>query len=342
MNRAFDLYNLIKEKKETAIDELIETRQSEELFLDFKRSGDNGEGKHLHQSDRDNLAKAISGFANSDGGVIIWGIECSDKSGQGDLPSAKHYIKDVKKFKSKVESVISGLTLPAHNKIENLTISINAKDDGLVVTYIPAFTTNPIQAIHTKHFYVRAGSSFMPAPYQVLAGMFGRKPQPRVYHMYTIGPAILENQTIKTHTGLLINNEGPGIAKDVFINANIYSSPGPNCEIGFETPDLKDWSGGFSFGRFLYLISKNDVRIPPEAHLQPVIIRANFTPPYDKDLIIEITAGCEGAPPMKGKLYSTKKNIEEVYAKYVSSQIKWKDDIPHNVAQEILGKDKDE
>ena len=185
--------------------------------------------------------------------------------------------------------------------------------------WIPDFTTNPIQAIHTKHFYVRAGSSFMPAPYQVLAGMFGRKPQPRVYHMYTIGPAILENQTIKTHTGLLINNEGPGIAKDVFINANIYSSPGPNCEIGFETPDLKDWSGGFSFGRFLYLISKNDVRIPPEAHLQPVIIRANFTPPFDKDLIIEITAGCEGAPPMKGKLYSTKKNIEEVYAKYVSS-----------------------
>ena len=47
---------------EQAIDGFILERQSEELFLDFKRSSDNGAGDRLSDRDRDNLAKAISGF----------------------------------------------------------------------------------------------------------------------------------------------------------------------------------------------------------------------------------------------------------------------------------------
>jgi hypothetical protein len=55
-----------------AIDDLIAAQASEELFLDFKRSADDGKGRALHSSDRNNLAKAISGFGNSGGGVVLW------------------------------------------------------------------------------------------------------------------------------------------------------------------------------------------------------------------------------------------------------------------------------
>ena len=71
MGRAEEIFQKLKREGEAAIDEFILSRQSEELFLDFKRSHDGGKGKRLHDRDLNNLAKAISGFGNSEGGVII-------------------------------------------------------------------------------------------------------------------------------------------------------------------------------------------------------------------------------------------------------------------------------
>jgi hypothetical protein len=47
MGRAEDLFERIRNEGESAIDFFIETQQSEELFLDFKRSADNGAGRKL-------------------------------------------------------------------------------------------------------------------------------------------------------------------------------------------------------------------------------------------------------------------------------------------------------
>ena len=71
MGRAEDLLSRIEVGGEMAIDRMIEDRQCEELFLDFKRSADNGSGARLDSTDRNDLAKAISGFGNSEGGVVI-------------------------------------------------------------------------------------------------------------------------------------------------------------------------------------------------------------------------------------------------------------------------------
>ncbi len=73
MGRAEDLYTTLVRDGEAAIDDMIARRQTEELFLDFKRSSDRGAGKRLSPDDRENLARAISGFGNSEGGVIVWG-----------------------------------------------------------------------------------------------------------------------------------------------------------------------------------------------------------------------------------------------------------------------------
>ena len=71
-----EVYDRILSEGESAIDEFITDREAESLFIDFKRSATNGKGKRLHQNDRSNLAKAISGFGNSEGGLIVWGVDC--------------------------------------------------------------------------------------------------------------------------------------------------------------------------------------------------------------------------------------------------------------------------
>lgn len=75
MSRAEDIFQKLVYFGEDAIDEYIVNMQTEELFLDFKQAISIGKnGTTLHKDDRKNLAKCISGFGNSEGGVVIWGL----------------------------------------------------------------------------------------------------------------------------------------------------------------------------------------------------------------------------------------------------------------------------
>ena len=73
MSRADEIWAQLESRGSEFVNELIANMASEELYLDFKRSTDENADRRLHDDDRKNLGKAISGFGNSDGGVIIWG-----------------------------------------------------------------------------------------------------------------------------------------------------------------------------------------------------------------------------------------------------------------------------
>jgi hypothetical protein len=108
MGRAEDIFKKIKDEGKRAIDEFIATRKSEELFLDFKRSADNGAGNvlNLNIKDRENLARAISGFGNSEGGVVIWGVYCSKDVDFADVATTKFPINNARRFESWLEGAV--------------------------------------------------------------------------------------------------------------------------------------------------------------------------------------------------------------------------------------------
>ena len=138
MSRAEDIFQKLIYFGEDAIDEFILNQQTEELFLDFKQAVSVGKNfTTLHRDDRKNLSKAISGFGNSEGGVIIWGVECSRDIEIGDVAKAKVKVKNVHRFLSWLENAISGCTIPSHNKVRNHIISCDANGDGFIATYIP-------------------------------------------------------------------------------------------------------------------------------------------------------------------------------------------------------------
>jgi len=71
----------------TKLAEFKERRRQEDLHLDFKLVGKNGSGDEVLSKDRESLAIALSGFANADGGVIVWGGECKrDDEGVDAVP----------------------------------------------------------------------------------------------------------------------------------------------------------------------------------------------------------------------------------------------------------------
>ena len=59
-----------------ALEGFIANRQSEHLQLDFKTVN----SASLNREDRRTLAQAISGFANSSGGLVVWGVDARPNS----------------------------------------------------------------------------------------------------------------------------------------------------------------------------------------------------------------------------------------------------------------------
>ena len=103
-------------------------------------------------------------------------------------------MQNVHRFLSWLENAISGCTIPSHNRVRNHIVSVDENGDGFVATYIPKSEIAPLMTTVGNTFYIRSGSNNVPAPYSVLAGMFGRRPQAEIDLMVTDKQlSVLEN-----------------------------------------------------------------------------------------------------------------------------------------------------
>lgn len=290
MGRAEDIYQKVMDEGITALEAFIVDRQSEELFLDFKRSSNDGNDVRLSTIDRKNLAKAISGFGNSEGGVIVWGIDCSPGHDGADVASMLVPLDNPKRFSSLIQGIISGCTLPPHSGVQNGVIETE-NNKGYVITLIPKSNSAPHQCVVTKHYYIRAGSSFVPTPHDVLSGMFGRRPQPHVFPHFLLGTPSFDHDVLKLDFGIAIHNEGPGVASDIFSICRFDSIPNADDTYFMEPTDAKNWTGMSEFGRQVSLISAPGYRLPPLSNVQPLVVHLGLQPPFDHELKIFISAG---------------------------------------------------
>ena len=321
MGRAEDLYERLKDEGEAAIDQMILDRESESFFLDFKRSSDDGAGRKLADADRRNLAKALSGFGNSEGGVIIWGVDCSEahhENDHADVARAKVPIADVDRFKSWLEGAVSGCTVPPHPTVEHLAIKTGEGPPGFVASLIPQSTEMPHQVIISSReqyrYYIRAGSDFVPAPHGVLAGMFGRRPQAQLVYQYLHEPNTIVGRSLISKRGIRLRNNGPGIAKEPYLQLTVYSKPGPNCTLAIETLGApEDWQFMSNLGMQYDALAKDHIRIPPGFSHLPMALHLELQPPFDKGLKIEGICGCSAGPPKYFTMRSDQQTIERLY-----------------------------
>ena len=306
MGRARDLFRKLENEGEAAIREFIAEKTSEELFLDFKRSADHGGGSKLHQDDRKNLARAISGFGNSEGGIIVWGVECSKDPVLGDIPTRTMPIMNPRRFVSWLESASSGCTLPSHPAVRHLPIDLSGNVGGFVVTFIPPSQLVPHLCIVEKNQYlIRAGSNFVPVPHGVLAGMFGRRPTAILSHTWQDlsggisddGSGLLifittPRSTPYARVSFLIRNDGLIPAEDLYFNAS-FVLPGPNCQVTMETAKI-GWTIHDSVMGHHFMMESGR-KIAPAAVVCPTSIELYLKPPFEQDLSYEITFGCSGS-----------------------------------------------
>ncbi|MCC5655332.1 ATP-binding protein [Nostoc sp. XA013] len=300
MSRAQDLFERIRDGGIRVVEEMVADEVTEELFLDYKIVSTAYPAHKLSDSDRKNLAKAISGFANSDGGIIVWGVNCRPGEGRGDVPSSVVSIPNVKWFKTLIDGAISGMTLPPHSGVETVAISESATDEGVVVTHVPVGYSVPLWSVAegTRNYYIRAGSNFVPVPHGVLAGLFGRRPQPQLHCQ--VGPlepqpqALHPSATVKLNVLLL--NTGRGSAEDAFVI--IDSEHDRNVKVSLSKFDSDQWSARQSsgMGRYTLISAPGFLRIPPGDRMRAVVLELKVNRPVSSDLLITGTCGCSEAP----------------------------------------------
>ena len=328
--RAADLFAAFIGGGEATIQRYIDEQISEELFIDYKRVTKEGASSKLEQPDKENYARAISGFANSEGGVIVWGVDCRNDPQRGDVPSAKYPIQKVKRFISYLENATSGCVLPPHDGVRHHLVEVSGRDDGFVVTFVPKSMFAPHQCIvgrYKDRYYVRVGSNFEMAPYGLLAGMFGRQPVPNVFHMWGCGgattpdsfaPLVTTRPTSTPYVWLapIIRNHGVAVVRDVYVNFELRI-PGPNCraEMSKRDPAFQFWEsvGGW------HLISNDQYRLAPAGMVTPFALTMYLQPPFEAPLAYELSFGCTGSPVGHATAEIPASAVEQAYDSYVRS-----------------------
>ena len=331
MSRAEDIFQKLIYFGEDAIDDFIVNLQTEELFLDFKQAVSTGKnGTSLHKYDRKNLAKGISGFGNSEGGVIVWGVECSRDCDIGDVAKAKVKVKNVHRFLSWLENAISGCTIPSHNRVRNHIISVDKNGDGFVATYIPKSELAPLMTTMGNNIYIRSGSNNVPAPYSVIAGMFGKRPQPNVELIIAdknlevldnavedmVYPPSLDNppeKYLRLSFSICGENDSNVIARELYLSCSSTGKGGEYNKVRFSNYNQMDSIPGIE-GQ-LNLITRPDLRLPPRGVIRFANVTIILSPYSEEDFLMDGVIGADHAAPKDFRVYIPKNKLRSFVAR---------------------------
>jgi len=259
----------LKVNGESEIDRLISLSEQESFYLDFKEATTGDSDNRLSDSDRKNYAKAISGFSNTSGGLLIWGIkESGDKFTKNKISNPDNFVKIL-------NNEVSLLTLPARQEVNSFAIKDNS-DKGFVVTEISKYYFSPVQVI-TKikeiqyKYYIRSGSSFVSANHDILSGLYNRQRHSEIVFQWSAeenNSYSEDNDTFECKIGIILRNKGTGVLRDIWIN---FTSSGLKIELE-KTQQIGLFEGWNVFEQALNLITK-DYKFAPQFFLSPFLIK---------------------------------------------------------------------
>ena len=102
-------------------------------------------GDFSYKDDKKNLAKCLSGFSNSSGGVIVWGVETNKNENSIDCASGFKEIAPLSLFVSRLNELTGESISPISDGIIHKMISLE-NDSGFAISYVPESEVGPHMA----------------------------------------------------------------------------------------------------------------------------------------------------------------------------------------------------
>ncbi len=178
-----NIFDLFKNLALSDLDDFIDHSQEENLWLDFKVS----KNSTLNSTDdKRNLARALSGFANSSGGLIIWGIDARKNDNGVDCAVELKPLDNIKIFVTRLNALTGDGVDPTVANVTHRSLEIeNGK--GYVLSLIPESATGPHMAkLGEDRYYKRSGDSFYKMEHYDVADMFGKRNKPKLKITYQV------------------------------------------------------------------------------------------------------------------------------------------------------------
>jgi hypothetical protein len=152
MGSDHDAGYLFQERGGAFVDGLISERAEETLHMEFKTLSDSS-GERIVKDDRKTIARAVCGMANSDGGIIVLGIETS-RADNVDVAIGKKPIKNPDKMRNLLAAAIPEMLSAQHPNIQ--VYATRDTDDpavGFVIIEVPRSDARPHYSnVHYQYF----------------------------------------------------------------------------------------------------------------------------------------------------------------------------------------------
>lgn len=210
---------LFRRLSSSKIEAMVGTVQ-ENHILDFKLIGEDLSSR----DDKRNLAIALSGFANAEGGVVVWGVDArrDDKDLGVDKVISAPGVRNAGKLLSRLNDLTAQACAPVPAGVQHRQIRARS-GPTFVVTFVPASDGGPHMAkLGEDRYFTRSGGSFVRLEHFQVADMFGRRPMP------VLSVAAIEVEPYRFQ--IRITNSGRGAARAPFL---LYSPPAPFTRYGY-------------------------------------------------------------------------------------------------------------
>lgn len=297
------------------IKRFVEDGHEERLHLEFKQAAHPSKEPKAIEADKKNISKCISGFANSDGGIVIWGISTSSgKKDEPDTAKALKPISELKKFINLLNRLEGQAVTPTPKGVRHEAIE-SKKDEGFVKTFVPSSDNAPHMAMFAnKHYHKRSGDSFYQAEHYDIRDMFNRRNSAELKVELMDTPYMHRVELRKPNTVVYrwekivcISNHGKHFAKAPLLKLKVRE-PYHFWEFGIDgnrnvglfgksspggTKYAKTYNGGqdivvhphltYEIDKIVVLASETDIASLPELEVEFTIVAENM--PISKGVI---------------------------------------------------------
>jgi len=193
-----------------AVRAFVASGREEDVHLDFKNIIDPA----LTRDDRKSFAVALSGFANSDGGIVVWGVDARPNTQGIDCASSLREVANIQQCLTRLNEFTGQLVVPLVSGVLHKAIP-STGTAGFCATLIPASDSGPHMAKGGEdRYYKRSGSAFYRMEPFDIADTFGRRRR----------PALALRLVPEQHGAsvlVAVRNGGRGIAKAPYLGLEL-------------------------------------------------------------------------------------------------------------------------
>ncbi|MEP7119947.1 MAG: ATP-binding protein [Byssovorax sp.] len=220
------------------LEEWVRSKKEESLHLEFKTA--QGQSGQPETQDIKNFAKALSGFANTEGGVLAFGIKTKKTDSGADCANELPGVPHCRSFAASLDELRMDRTDPPVVGVQvHVAPQPGSDQAGVVLVYVPESHGGPHRVTNVKNdkdlndkYYGRSGTITSALPHRHLAAMFAAQPAPAL--------KLMIEQTAPYTVKLDLVNTGRGLARSARVRIS-FLDRGGSAIPGANPQPARDW-----------------------------------------------------------------------------------------------------